>query len=1157
MHSVCCFLHCSREIFFGSSHFLYYFSPSFNKQVNIPPQATIDMADATVALSLPTAQQPQPQRGNRQRRGRGRGGRGGGGGGNDRTTNIHQNTPAPLQQPQQPQFASRTTGRRFGGQLTQSDTASDLSAQATTFIPASVAPTSSRPASRSAQSSSAATATPRNPPKVGQTLTRHVSRSAAPDLATRIHEDISHNIYECAICSNEVGRKSKVWSCDTCWTVFHIGCIKKWSKNEGSAVHRPREESGEENIGRQWRCPGCNLPKEEYPSAYTCWCEKELDPKVITGLPPHSCGQTCGRDRKFPRACPHPCDRLCHAGPCPPCTSTGPVQSCFCGKQSSTRRCLETNYEAGWSCGEVCGDIMPCGEHTCQRPCHEGVCGACTVQVPAKCYCGKVEKTISCNEQSDEKQSYDWLGVFNCGRTCDRPMDCGKHTCQQGCHPQEEQIPHCPRSPDVVSHCPCGKTSLAELSNAERTACTDPIPSCSKPCGKKLGCGHACTKNCHTGDCPPCLRKIPINCRCGRNTFETTCFGGYGQPEPPWCMRTCRVTLNCGRHECGERCCPGESLAAQRLAAKRGKKQSLFDAVPVRREEFEAEHICTRPCGRPLKCGNHNCTDLCHKGPCGSCKEAIFDDLTCNCGRTVLQAPLPCGTRPPTCNFPCQRRKTCGHPQVAHNCHSDEEECPKCPFLTEKPCLCGKKTLKNQPCWRADVLCGLVCGKPLKCGSHTCRKTCHRPGDCEDAHVHCQQECGKPKKTCGHPCEQPCHAPSTCKEEKACPFKVIITCDCQRKKEEVRCNARAGVPDPPSRQNSLKCDDECARLERNRKLAAALNIADDHIDDHIPYSNTSLNMYLENVAWCHEQEEIMRVFAADDDEKRYRFRPMRPRQRAFIHNLAEDFGFDCESLDPEPHRHILLFKTPKFVAAPMKTLAQAARIKRAQLNVATPVDRPSTPDTRANEVKLPEYNGLLLKKPRFALTEDELRPTIRSAAPSNDFAIVFLSSTDGIALLPQNEWSTQEQVQTFLETLHPTVSAAVSREGLAASAVLCQFDLTSPHAEPKILHEAGQPIAGVSAAGGWSQVAAKRSGAMAVPTIAPVGQRSSFTVLGSKLAEAKKRKEEEKAMEKKRKELLKQEVVEDWSAEVDREELETARSGQASPQLQDAPAATM
>jgi transcriptional repressor NF-X1 len=54
---------------------------------------------------------------------------------------------------------------------------------------------------------------------------------------------------------------------------------------------------------------------------------------------------------------------------------------------------------------------------------------------------------------------------------------------------------------------------------------------------------------------------------------------------------------------------------------------------------------------------------------------------------------------------------------------------------------------------------------------------------------------------------------------------------------------------------------------------------------------------------------------------------MQANQRAFLHSLAEDYGFDSESQDPEPHRHICIFKTPRFVSAPMKTLAQCVKIK--------------------------------------------------------------------------------------------------------------------------------------------------------------------------------------------------------------------------------------
>ncbi|KZZ96410.1 Single-stranded nucleic acid binding R3H [Ascosphaera apis ARSEF 7405] len=75
-------------------------------------------------------------------------------------------------------------------------------------------------------------------------------KSTADDITTRIHEDISHNIYECPVCTSEIGRRTKVWSCTHCWTVFHFGCIRKWASNEGSVVTRPRGEvSGDDTVG--------------------------------------------------------------------------------------------------------------------------------------------------------------------------------------------------------------------------------------------------------------------------------------------------------------------------------------------------------------------------------------------------------------------------------------------------------------------------------------------------------------------------------------------------------------------------------------------------------------------------------------------------------------------------------------------------------------------------------------------------------------------------------------------------------------------------------------------------------------------------------------------------------------------------------------------
>jgi transcriptional repressor NF-X1 len=294
-------------------------------------------------------------------------------------------------------------------------------------------------------------------------------------------------------------------------------------------------------------------------------------------------------------------------------------------------------------------------------------------------------------------------------------------------------------------------------------------------------------------------------------------------------------------------------------------------------------------------------------------------------------------------------------------------------------------------------------------------------------------------------------------------------------------------------------------------------------------------MYLEDVAWAHKQEEILRIFAADDDEKRYRFGPMKSRQRAFMHSLAEDFGFDGESLDPEPHRHVLLFKTPKFVSAPMKTLAQAARIKRAQLNISAPIHSIKPEGKPADEVKH-DYNGLLLTKPKFALTEDEVRPLVKKSAAPTDFDIIFLSNDEGVALLPSKSWETPEQLTTLLTSLQPIIAGELLKHNVASATVLCQFDLSG--VEPRVINQQGK--VSTTVASGWSQVAAKKAVPMQAPQVKPVGQRPIYTVLGSRLAEAKRKKQENE--DKLRRQALKQEVIDDWEQEVEQEENALAAS---------------
>ncbi|NP_001277377.1 transcriptional repressor NF-X1 isoform 2 [Mus musculus] len=468
-------------------------------------------------------------------------------------------------------------------------------------------------------------------------------------------EQLTTEKYECMVCCELVQVTAPVWSCQSCFHVFHLNCIKKWARSPASHADG---QSG-------WRCPACQNVSAHVPNTYTCFCGKVKNPEWSRNEIPHSCGEVC-RKKQPGQDCPHSCNLLCHPGPCPPCPAFT-TKTCECGRTRHTVRC---GQPVSVHCSNACENILNCGQHHCAELCHGGQCQPCRIILNQVCYCGSTSRDVLCG--TDVGKS-DGFGDFSCLKICGKDLKCGSHTCSQVCHPQPCQP--CPRLPHLVRYCPCGQTPLSQLlehgSNARKT-CMDPVPSCGKVCGKPLACGssdfiHTCEKLCHEGDCGPCSRTSVISCRCSFRTKELPCTSLKSEDATFMCDKRCNKKRLCGRHKCNEICC------------------------------VDKEHKCPLICGRKLRCGLHRCEEPCHRGNCQTCWQASFDELTCHCGASVIYPPVPCGTRPPECTQTCARIHECDHP-VYHSCHS-EEKCPPCTFLTQKWCMGKHEELTIKKLW--------------------------------------------------------------------------------------------------------------------------------------------------------------------------------------------------------------------------------------------------------------------------------------------------------------------------------------------------------------------------------------------------------------------------------------------------------------------------
>lgn len=816
--------------------------------------------------------------------------------------------------------------------------------------------------------------------------------------------------YVCMICTVEMDYTCQMFACQGCYRVFDYDCIREWAL-----------KSTKKTVERVWKCPNCYRASTKVPAngRPTCWCGKVMNPEP-NPLNPNSCGQTCDA-----AICSHGCSKPCHLGPHPQCERSTFIK-CRCGKHTKQVFCHELASLKGrykYQCEEKCGLPMGCGIHTCERKCHSGLCGPCPAKLTGKddqrrirCYCG-LEKmdSIECKdvrvtgELSKNEAGETWTGVYACSQLRELEYRCRKHFFVQACQPSPSisgRVP-CPFSPKQLKTCPCGRTPLRELGNPRRS-CTDPIPTCDSACGKKLACGkHTCPFSCHDGPCmDPCVQIDVRNCACHQKRFSVLCrFQGE-----PRCNTKCESLMSCRRHRCTERCCAGRPDAERRRKTAYSSQELLDESL------VESQHICLKDCNLTLSCGKHKCQRKCHPGKCPPCLESDSNDLMCPCGKTVVEAPVRCGTSLPVCRFPCikvvEGVYPCGHKPMPHTCHSLNEPCPPCTAPVFKPCKCGKKQRVRTLCFQDDVSCGMTCNKKLENCPHLCQKSCHLPGECQ---MKCKQTCNKKRANCNHKCRVSCHGNTECPDI-PCAVSVPVTCECGLRKSFVTCGANSEATSKGD-YTVLACTDECETHKRHLQLKEAFGISDskdaasqsklassENIaatastfeELKLPFSEQTLGTFAKHEAWCTQIEEVLNEFMNDRDKTSLHFKPMRPVQRIFVRELAKAYNLYSEFQDPEPKRSVFIKKLDngdsvkpsirlKDASEIFQSFRQIEKEKKAQqmesqtttrLINFTPVEEAKVELAKNNAFMLTNVSSTTTEEDLVRLFADHLRPTL-------------------------------------------------------------------------------------------------------------------------------------------------------------------------------------
>ncbi|KAI6783784.1 transcriptional repressor NF-X1 [Emericellopsis cladophorae] len=581
---------------------------------------------------------------------------------------------------------------------------------------------------------------------------------------------------------------------------------------------------------------------------------------------------------------------------------------------------------------------------------------------------------------------------------------------------------------------------------------TLPPHSCGEMCQKELpNCDHRCIEQCHAGVCPPCpiVNEISL-CHCGAHEERKSCR--QTDRNGKWsCGEPCRTLLQCGTHSCEKPCHPG----------------------PCEPCHLEFDSICF--CGefnRRLRCGA--AADVSLKKPPAAV--AISGNPCASaCAATSSTAD---GISAGSTAAPSRRAALAGN--SARNpssisalvCVTDRSSAADTPVpsfaIADLALPAAMASLKISPAIAAAPFFARHCAaarslrsarSPVSESRHAVILLCHILATAttqtvqsvlhrsrSDAHVE-----GRPvatfratskKSTAAHHVAKSflslCHGKTPCSESLPCPAKVTITCECGHRKSEVKCLACDSNLDPAHK--TIQCDDECARLARNARLADALKInPETELTDHVPYSDDTITAFQELKNWAEKMEREIRVFAATPGEHRIALDPMDNRKRQFIHLLCKDHRLTTFSQDAGVHRHVTVEKPLNYPGGLQKTLGQCVKIRAKQ------AAEKKAEEAAAQALAQAPFNALLLTSVGFGLTVEDIKEGIEFLIVAQGFVLqsVKFLHTEEVLLRITASYSASlgpNGLESGLLSLRDAIVPTVKDRDLAGNVVLVAAD---------------------------------------------------------------------------------------------------------------------